>query len=159
MACRGYCARGTPTRGQQCSQGRANPVAGPSRRLSPRADERRRQRAGKFQKDTMDDDLAAPRHAAARRPALAETETRAIGLPTPIEILSIHRAMRLEMQAVCDAVHGAKNDAKQLSDAARRFERYAVVFRAHGSAEDDLLLPALELRGSPDERYRDDAGE
>ena len=54
--------------------------------------------------------------------------------------------MRLEMQAVCDAVHGAKNDAKQLSDAARRFERYAVVFRAHSSAEDDLLLPALELR-------------
>ena len=63
-----------------------------------------------------------------------------------IEILSIHRAMRLEMQAVCDAVHGAKNDTKQLSDAARRFERYAVVFRAHSSAEDDLLLPALELR-------------
>lgn len=63
-----------------------------------------------------------------------------------IEILSIHRAMRLEMQAVCDAVRGAKHDGKRLEATARRFERYAVVFRAHSSAEDDLLLPALDLR-------------
>ena len=67
--------------------------------------------------------------------------------------------MRLELQAICDALTAAKAD-DELSAAATRLERYATVFRAHAKAEDELLLPALALREAQLGRVaeEDDAG-
>mmetsp|Transcript_7936 Transcript_7936/g.23642 ORF Transcript_7936/g.23642 Transcript_7936/m.23642 type:complete len:430 (-) Transcript_7936:24-1313(-) len=63
-----------------------------------------------------------------------------------IEILAIHRAMRLEMQSIFDSLEEAGADAVKVPKALQRLERYAAVFRSHAAAEDDLLLPALALR-------------
>ena len=64
-----------------------------------------------------------------------------------IEITLLHRAMRLELEAMCEATRALAaapaNDGAALAALRRRFRAFDAVFASHSAAEDDVVFPAL----------------
>jgi iron-sulfur cluster repair protein YtfE (RIC family) len=64
-----------------------------------------------------------------------------------IEITLLHRAMRLELEAMCAAARAlaasAADEAPALANLRRRFRAFDAVFASHSAAEDDVVFPAL----------------
>ena len=67
-----------------------------------------------------------------------------------IEILQLHRALRLELQGLVEELFGAGHDAGRLGALVGRFARFELIFRSHSGAEDEVLFPALKLREARD---------
>ena len=67
-----------------------------------------------------------------------------------IEILQLHRALRLELQGLVEELFGAGYDAGRLGALVGRFARFELIFRSHSGAEDEVLFPALKLREARD---------
>lgn len=75
-----------------------------------------------------------------------------------VEITLLHRAMRLELEAMCALAERLEAEARrsggdvgtdvELEGLERRYRDFDVVFSSHSSAEDDFIFPTLATRGS-----------
>ncbi|KAJ8602952.1 hypothetical protein CTAYLR_001543 [Chrysophaeum taylorii] len=67
-----------------------------------------------------------------------------------VEITLLHRAMRLELEAMCEVAErlDRSSEAGEVAALERRFKDFDLVFASHSSAEDDFIFPTLASRGT-----------
>mmetsp|Transcript_14995 Transcript_14995/g.44728 ORF Transcript_14995/g.44728 Transcript_14995/m.44728 type:complete len:194 (-) Transcript_14995:18-599(-) len=70
-----------------------------------------------------------------------------------VEITLLHRAMRLELESLCElarGLEGAGAGAPALPELRARFRNFDLVFASHSAAEDDVVFPRLASAANRD---------
>src|SRR3569833_2750597 len=64
-----------------------------------------------------------------------------------VEIIHFHKAIKSELARLCQAVVALENGAQvEFSALSQRYQFLQSVYKYHSQAEDEVILPALDLR-------------
>lgn len=64
-----------------------------------------------------------------------------------VEIIHFHKAIKSELSRLCQAVVALENGAQiDFNDLSERYQFLQSVYKYHSQAEDEVILPALDLR-------------